>query len=80
MTPAMAAQLAKADNQSSCETVIQIGAGFLKLRPTEAAQLRSYASAVKITLHGDTATVPNEGAGGQTALTYTHGLWYLASS
>lgn len=80
LTPAVAAQLAKADHQSSCATVIQIAAYFLKLRPTQAAQLRSYASTVKITLHGDTATVPNGGGGGWTTLTYTRGLWYVASS
>lgn len=80
LTPAMAAELAKADRQSTCETVIQIAAGLLKSRPSEAAQLRSYASTVKVTLHGDTATVPNQDGGGLTTPTYTHRLWYLASS
>jgi hypothetical protein len=80
LTPAMAAQLAKADHQSSCETVIQIAAVLLRSRPSEAAQLRSYASTVKVTLHGDAATVPNQDGGGRTTLTYTHRLWHLASS
>lgn len=80
LTPAMAAQLVKADQQSSCETVIQIAAVLLKSRPSEAAQLRSYASTVKVALHGDTATVPNQDGGGRTTLTYTHRFWYLASS
>ena len=80
LTPAMAAQLAKADHQSSCETVIQIAAVLLKSRPSEAAQLRSYASTVKVAVHGDTATVPNQHGGGRTTLTYTHRFWSLASS
>ena len=37
-------QLAKADHQSSCETVIETAAELLKSRPTQAAQFRSYAS------------------------------------
>lgn len=60
--------------------MIQIAAEFLKARPSEAAQLRSYATTVKVTLHGDTATVPSQDGGGRTTLSYTHRPWYLASS
>ncbi len=63
-----------------CETGIETAAELLKSRPTQAAQLRSYASTVKVTLYGDTATVPNLSGGGRTTLSYTHGFWYLASS
>ena len=80
LTPAIRKQLAKADHQSNCETVIETAAELLKSRPTQAAQLRSYASTAKVTLRGDTATVPNLVRGGRTTLTYTHGLRYLANS
>lgn len=58
LTPAIRKQLAKADHQSNCETVIETAAELLKSRPTQATQLRSYASTAKVTLRGDTATVP----------------------
>ncbi|HTU84326.1 MAG TPA: hypothetical protein VMF57_02060 [Solirubrobacteraceae bacterium] len=50
------------------------------MSPKQAAQLRAYASKVKVTLHGDTASVPKLNGGGRGELTYTHGLWYLAKS
>lgn len=71
-------ELAKANHVSSCEKVIELGAQALKSNPRQAAQVRSYAAKVKVTLHGDTATVPKLGGGGRSTLTYIHGLWYLA--
>jgi len=79
LTAAAQKEVAKANHVSSCEKVIEISAQLLKSTPRQAAQLRSYASTVKITLHGSTATAPKFGGGGRSTLTYSHGLWYLAS-
>ncbi len=79
LTAAAQKELAKANHASSCEKVIEIGGQALKSSPKQAAQVRSYASKVRGTLHGDTVTVPKLDGGGRSTLTYTHGLWYLAS-
>ena len=79
LTTAAQKELAKANHASSCEKVIELSGQLLKSTPKQAAKLRSYASTVKITLHGSTATVPKFDSGGRTTLTYRHGLWYLAS-
>jgi hypothetical protein len=79
LTGAAQKEIAKANHVSSCEKVIEASGQLLKSSPQEAAQLRAYASTVKIALHGSTATVPKFGGGGRSTLTYTHGLWYLAS-
>ncbi len=54
VAPASRRQLAKADDQSSCETVVETAAELLKSRPTQAAEPRSYPSTVEVTLYGDT--------------------------
>ncbi|HTX10632.1 MAG TPA: hypothetical protein VME22_18555 [Solirubrobacteraceae bacterium] len=79
LTGAAQKEIAKANHLSGCEKVIEIASQLLKSSPKQAAKVRSYASTVKITLHGDTATVPKLGEGGLSTLTYSHGLWYLAS-
>jgi hypothetical protein len=79
LTAAAQKQLAKTNHVSSCEKVIEIGSQVLKSSPKLAAQVRSYASTVKVTLHGDIATVPKLGGGGVSTLTYSRDRWYLAS-
>jgi hypothetical protein len=79
LTAAARKELAKSNHVSSCEKVIEIAGRVLKSRPKLAARVRSYASKVKVTLRGDTATVPKLGGGGTSTLRYRRGLWYLAS-
>lgn len=79
LTSAAQKELAKANHVSSCKQAVEASGQLLKSTPKQAARLRSYASTVKITLHGSTATVPKFDAGGRSKLTYAHGLWYLAS-
>jgi hypothetical protein len=79
LTAAAQMELARLNHVSSCEKVIEVAGHLLKSSPKLAAEVRSYASTVKVTLHGGTATVPKLGGGGLRTLTYSHGLWYLAS-
>jgi hypothetical protein len=77
-TAAAQKQLAKTNHVSTCEKAIDLASELLKVSPKQAAQLRGYASKVKVTLHGDSASVPNFNGGGHSTLTYTHGLWYIS--
>jgi len=78
LTAAAQKQIAKTNHMSSCEKAIKFAYELLKLSPKQAAQVRSYASKVKITLRGDTASVPRFNGGGRGTLIYTHGLWYVS--
>jgi hypothetical protein len=78
LTTAAQRELARVNHISSCEKVIELAGHLLRSSPRLAARVRSYASTVKVTLHGDTATVPKLGGGGLRTLTYSDGLWYLA--
>jgi len=73
-------EVAESNHLPSCQKSIELAGELLKVSPKQAAQLRAYASKVKVTLHGDTASVPKLNGGGRGELTYTHGLWYLAKS
>jgi hypothetical protein len=79
LTTAGQKALAKANHATSCEKVIELTGQILKSTPKQAAEVRSYASSAKVTLHGDSATVPKLGGGGVVTLSYTRGLWYLTS-
>jgi hypothetical protein len=79
LTAAAQKELARVNHVSSCQKVIEVAGHLLKSSPKLAAQVRSYASTVEVTPHGGTATVPKLGGGGVRRLTYSHGLWYLAS-
>jgi hypothetical protein len=72
LTAAAQKELARVNHISSCEKVIELAGHLLKSSPRLAARVRSYASTVKVTLHGDTATVPKLGGGGLRTLTYSH--------
>jgi hypothetical protein len=78
LTPAARRRIARANHASSCIAVIHAAYELLKSDHRDAAELRSYGSKVKVTLHGHTATVPKLGAPGRTTLSYIHGLWYVS--
>jgi hypothetical protein len=78
LTAAAQKQIAETNHLSSCEKAIEFAYELLKTSPRQAAQLRSYASKLKIALRGDTATVPKFNGGGRGTLIYTHGLWYVS--
>jgi hypothetical protein len=78
LTAAAQKQIAKTNHLPTCEKTIEFAYQLLKASPKQAAQVRSYASKVKITLHGDTATVPKFNGGGRGTLSYVHGLWYVS--
>jgi hypothetical protein len=71
-------QLARENHATSCAAAIEVASAALKAAPAQTAALRSYARKARVTLHGDTATVPKLGTSGHVTLTYTHGLWYLS--
>jgi hypothetical protein len=79
MTPAAQVYLARSDHAASCQKATEVVGALLRWDPLEAAQLRSYAATVRITLNGDTATVPKLNQPGRGTLIYTRGRWYLAS-
>jgi hypothetical protein len=78
LTAAAQKQIAKPNDLPSCEKAIEFAYQILESTPKQAAQVRSYASKVKITLHGDTATAPKFNGGGRGTLSYVHGLWYVS--
>jgi hypothetical protein len=59
LTAAAQKELARVNHVSSCEKVIEVAGHLLKSSPKLAAQVRSYASTVKVTLHGGTARCPS---------------------
>lgn len=80
LTSAAQKALAKDNHVSSCVKAFELFGEVLKTTPKQAAALRSYAAKLKVTLHGNTATVPKLDEPGHVTLTYTHGLWYVSSS
>lgn len=72
-------QIAKQNHVASCELVFEAAAKLLKSAPKQASAIRAYASKVRVTLSGDTASVPPLSGSGHVTLTYTHGLWFISS-
>jgi hypothetical protein len=77
LTPPARSQIAEANHASSCAAVIKVAAVILKADPTQTAAVLRYPRTVRVTLKGDSASVPKFEASGHATLTYTHGLWYL---
>jgi hypothetical protein len=80
LTSAAQKALARDNHVSSCDKAFELFGEVLKTTPKQAAALRSYAAKLKVTIHGNTATVPKLDEPGHVMLSYTHGLWYVNSS
>lgn len=70
---------AKQNGASSCAAATKTDYRLLKAYPSNQKPIKHYNSTVKVTIHGNTATMPKLLGSGTRTLLYRQGLWYINS-